>query len=205
MNLTDYLEIFRRRWPLLLALPLLAGMISLAAGLAQPKRYAVTGSTIVSRGVTDQASTAGVTWAREDTVAQDLPTIISSAIFARDVADELAAQGRSADQATVQRALHAVSDGKIVRITATADNPELAAAIVQSAIQLLQRNGLRYWGDPTWTPTQPGVNIRPLDPPGTPVPVPTTREIALDAALRAAVGLIVALGLVAGLEARGRG
>lgn len=202
MTVAAYFAMFRHRWPILLALPLLVALLSLAAGFTQPKRYAVSARTIVTRGVADPNSTAGMTWAREDTVAQDLPTIISSAAFARDVAAELAAQRPNTDAAAIQLALHAASDGKIVTISATTSDPAEATAIVHAAIGLLQRNGLRYWGDPTWSPDTPGVNIGPLDPPGVAAIVPTTREIALDAALRAAVGLLVALGLVTALEAQ---
>lgn len=193
MTISAFLAIGRRRWPMLLALPLLVALLSLAAGVVEPKHYAVSARAVVTRGVANPDSTAGMTWAREDTVAQDLPTIIGSAAFAREVATEIGVAGG---------ALHASNDGKIVSITATAADPVVATATAQAAITLLQRNGLRYWGDPTWSPDTPGVNISPLDPPGVATAVPTTRDIVLDAGLRAAVGLIVALGLVAALEAR---
>lgn len=199
MNLFDYWNILRRRWLLVLGLPLLVALISLAVGLTRTPRYESSARVIATRGVADENSTAGMTWAREDTVAQDLPTIISSAAFARDVAAELQRQGSALDEAAVAGSLHGANDGKIVTITAAATRPEDAQAIAQAAINMLQANGLRYWGDPTWSPEEPGVNIGPLDPAGAARAVPTRRQIFEDALLRAAVGLIVGVGLAVGL------
>lgn len=203
MNVVDYLTILRRGWLLVVALPLVVALLSLAAGLFQPPRYQANARVIATRGVADPNSTAGVTWAREDTVAQDLPTIIGSPVFARDVWQELQRRGVTLNEGQVAGALHGTSEGKIVSISATADNAENAVAIANAAVSMLQTNGLRYWGDPTWTPETPGVNIGPLDAPTTAQRVPTTREIVLDAALRSSVGLLVALGLVVGLARLG--
>ena len=186
---------------LLIGLPLLVVIISLVTGFSGTPRYESTARLIVTRGVTDPNSTAGMTWAREDTVAQDLPTIISSAAFARDVDAALQRQGATA-VALAGSSLHATNDGKIVTISATAATPAAAQARAAAAIGELQANGLRYWGDPTWTPQHPGVNIGALDPPAAASAIPSRRQVLLDAGLRAVVGLIVALALAVGLGRR---
>lgn len=205
MPLITFFAIIQRRWPLLVGLPLVVALLSFAVGWLQPKHYQSSTRVIAARGVTDPNSTAGMTWAREDTVAQDLPTIINSQTFAHDVAQELArTHNMPFSEAQVAAALQAANDGKIVTIHATANKPEEAVAIAQATVTVLQANGLRYWGDPTWTPEHPGVNIGPLDPPSAPVAIPTLRQVALDAALRAFAGLLVALGLAYGFEYLGK-
>lgn len=42
MTISAFLAIGRRRWPMLLALPLLVALLSLAAGVVEPKHYAVS-------------------------------------------------------------------------------------------------------------------------------------------------------------------
>lgn len=200
MTLYKLATSLRRRWLLVLTIPLLVALLSLGWQLTRPPRYESSARLIVTRGVTDPNSTAGITWAREDTVAQDLPTIISSAAFAQDVAAEINRRGIALDAGQLMGALRSANDGKIVTITATTGQPEAAPQIIDVAISELQQNGLRYWGDPTWTPQTPGVNIGPLDPPSAAVAVPSRREIAIDAALRAIVGLVVAIAIALGLE-----
>lgn len=185
--------LLRRRWWFIVGLPLLVFIVSFLWPWHVPQ-YQSSARVIVTRGVTDPNSTAGMTWAREDTVAQDLPTIVSSAAFAQDVATELKRQG-IAGTGTI----HGANDGKIVTLFATSTSPQTAQITLDAAIAMLGKNGLRYWGDPTWTPQEPGVNIGPLDPPSAPVVVPTQRERATEAALRAGVGLIVAFALTFGL------
>lgn len=201
MTMSDYLLLLRRRWLLVLGLPLLVALLSGGVALTRPARYQVSARAIVTRGVADPNSTAGMTWAREDTVAQDVPTIISSAVFAADVRAALARQGLNLTDDTIMAALSGANDGKIVTITATASNAAEAQEIAQTAVAMLHVNGLRYWGDPTWTPERPGVNIGLLDGPGAATALPTQRDIVLDALLRAAVALLVAVGLAVGLTA----
>lgn len=195
MTIPQIWSVLLRRWPLVLGLPILVALASLGAGAAQPKSYTSSARVLVSRGIADERSTSGVTWANEDTVALDIPTIIASAAFGGDVAAALQPQG------VAPGALHGSTDGKIVTVTATASQPQAAQATVQAALDLLRANGLRYWGDPTWSPEHPGVNIGALDPPSPPAPAQSTRALLLGAAMRAAAALVVALALAFGLDA----
>src|SRR5688572_29745053 len=98
MELYHYLDIIRRRWPIVAAVPLLVALISLIAALLQPARYGATARLLVTRpGI--------ATVDAEDTLAYDLPAIVGGAPFAADVAAELARRGRPLDQAQVAQAL----------------------------------------------------------------------------------------------------
>jgi capsular polysaccharide biosynthesis protein len=178
-----YLNILRRRWPLVAAVPLLAALVSLAAALLQPPRFGVTARLLVTR--------PDITVDGEDTLAYDLPAIVGSKPFAADVAAELARRGRPLDEALVERALHAENQRHVVFLSATAGDPADAAAIAQAAVALVQANGLRYWGDTRATPERPGINIAVLDLPATATRLNGPRAIAMDVGLRALLGLMV--------------
>jgi capsular polysaccharide biosynthesis protein len=182
MELYHYLNILRRRWPLLVVLPLLVALISLVATATQPPRFGATARLLVTRP-------ANVVDA-EDTLAYDLPAIVGGAPFATDVTAELARRGRPVERAIVEQALHAENQRHVVFLSATASNPEDAMAIVRAAVELIQANGLRYWGDTHATAAQPGMNVAVLELPTTAALLNGPAAIALEVALRALLGLL---------------
>ena len=196
MELRLYLSILRRRWPLVVAVPLLVALISAAAALARPARYGTATRLLVTRGGGAPGSTAGLTDLREDKTAQDLPAIVSGGTFRQDLAAELARQGRAIDAAALAGAIQAGNQEHVVTIAFQADRPDDAAAIAQAAIDLVRRNGLRYWGDPSATAEQPGLNVAVLDPPGPPARLNGPRALVLEVALRTLLGLAAAIGAV---------
>jgi uncharacterized protein involved in exopolysaccharide biosynthesis len=112
MELRHYFAIIWRRWPLVLALPLLVGALSAVAMLREPQRYGLTMRLMVSQ--TPLSGTADVTlpdfnsvgsWQASEYLLDDLPQVLSSELFARDVAALLAQQGYEVDAAVIQGAL----------------------------------------------------------------------------------------------------
>jgi capsular polysaccharide biosynthesis protein len=182
-----YLDIIRRRWPIVVAVPLLVALISLAAALMQPPRYGATARLLVTRP-------GAATVDAEDTLAYDLPAIVGGAPFAADVAAELARRGRPLEQALVAQALHGENQKHVVYLSATTAGPAEAVAIVQAAVDLVRTNGLRYWGDTSVIPERPGVNVAVLDLPGEAVLLNGPRAIALEVALRALLSLLAGVG-----------
>jgi hypothetical protein len=199
MQLARYLEIIRRRWQLVLVLPLLAALASLVAGLTQPPRFAATAQLLVTRSEDRRFDT-------EDALAYDLPAIVSGEPFARSVSVALAQQGQQLSPDEARAVLSAANSRRVVTIRATHSEPAIAAAALDAAIDLVQREGLRLWGDPAATEANPGVNVVVLA--GLPPraeQINGIRALALDAAARAAVGLVAAVGLTFGLHALERG
>lgn len=195
MELDLYLAIVRRRWPLVLTVTLLVALISLVAALLRPPVYGLTARLLVTRGLTSAESSAGLTSSREDTVAQDVPAIVSGDPFARDVAQTLAEQDRPIDEASVAQALSGANQRHEVLLSITTEQAEDAAPIARAAIDLLRANGLRYWGDTTVTPDRPGINVEVLDLPASATRLNGPRAIAIEVALRSLVGLIASVGL----------
>jgi capsular polysaccharide biosynthesis protein len=200
MELRTYVAIVRRRWVMVLALPLLVGLLSLVVGLARPAAYTVAVRLLVTRGDAPAESTAGLTGEGEDKTAQDLPAIVSGAPFAEDVAQELARRGRTVSPAAVRQSIQAADDQHVVYLSVTSADPAEAAAIAEAAVAAIKANGLRYWGDPRATPEHPGLNVGVLDPPAQASRVNGPRAIASEAALRALLGLIAGVGLAFGLH-----
>jgi hypothetical protein len=195
MELRLYLSILRRRWALLVALPLLVALISAGVALARPARYQATARLLVTRGAAPAGSTAGLTYQADDTAAEDLPAIVGGAGFRRDLAAELASQGRAIDAAALAGMLRSGNQEHVVTIAAEAASPADAVAIAQTAVELIRRNGLRYWGDPAATPDRPGLNVAVLAPPEQAGRVNGARAIVADVGLRALLAAVAAAGV----------
>ncbi len=200
MELRLYLKILRRRWWILLALPLLVAIMSAVAAASQPARYGTTVRLLITRGPIAGDDAAGLTDQGEDKTALDLPAIISGATFRNDLARELALHGHPIDAAALAGTFNGIRQDNVVTIAISAAHPEDALAIGPAMVALLKANGLRYWGDPRATPSAPGLNVGVLDLPDQAALLNGPRTIVIDVALRALLALIVAVGLAFGLH-----
>jgi capsular polysaccharide biosynthesis protein len=186
MELYLYLDILRRRWPIVAAVPLLVALLSVAVAATQPPRYGVTARLLVTLPLIGNIDA-------EDTLAYDLPAIAGGKPFAQDVAAELARRGRPLDTALVEQALHAENQRHVVYLSASTADPADAVAIVQAAVDLIKTNGRRYWGDSNATPEHPSAAVAVLDLPDAAALLNGPRAIALNVALRALLGLIAGI------------
>lgn len=204
MEISDYFAIVRRRWPLVLALPLAVALISLGLALGQAPVYGATARLLAHRAAALEprpappGPTASLMEAVKlaDTVTDDLPAVVRGAPLARDVAAELARRGRTLDPASVQKGLGAEIDQRTVLLTASAADPADALAMLQAALDLLQANGLRYWGVTDLAPRDSGITLVVLDMPAAATRTNGLRPIALAVGLRSLSGLVAALALV---------
>jgi hypothetical protein len=194
MELRLYLDILRRHWWIVLAVPLLTALIAALAALARPPRYGVQVRLLVTRDM-NHPSAVGRTAAGEDTTAQDLPAILKSAAFRRDLAQALAQQGRPVDETMLINTISAIASEHEVVATIAGTLPEQAITVAKMLIAVLQTQGLRYWGDPSATPEHPGLHVGVLDPPEQAVRLDGPRSLALEVGLRALAGLGAAIGL----------
>src|SRR5689334_17728394 len=108
MELRLYLHILRRRWWILVALPLLVAVISGVVAARQPARYGTTVRLLITRGTIAGDDAAGLTDQGEDKTALDLPAIISGTTFREDLARELTSAGHPIDAAALAGALNGV-------------------------------------------------------------------------------------------------
>jgi len=195
MELRLYLDILRRHWRIVLAVPLLIALISAAVALARPARYGVQMRLLITRDF-DNASAVGRTAAGEDTTAQDLPAILKSTVFRRDLAQVLAQRGQPTDGANLIDMISATTSEHEVVVTIADTSPQQAFAVAKALIEVLQTHGLRYWGDPSANSEHPGLHVGVLDPPEQVVRLDGPRNLMLEVGLRTLAGLGAAIGLV---------
>lgn len=200
IDLGAQLAALRRGWRLLALVTVLALGASLAAALLRPARYATGMRLLITRDPQAPGLT-GLSDQLEDTTAQDLPAILQSAALRADLADELAARGQPADANELAGMLAAGFREHTVSVTVQGSTPELPGAIAAALIELLRRNGLRYWGDPAATTERPGLLVGVLDPPGRAARVGGPRALAIELALRSLLGFGLAAALVLAREA----
>lgn len=194
MELRQYLNILRRRWRMLVLLPLLVALVSTAAALARPARYVTSIRLLVTRAA-GAPGVAGLSDRGEDTTAQDLPAIVQSSTFRADLAAELARRGQPIEPAALVGTLAAGFSEHTVGIMIQAATPAAASTIAEATLALLREQGLKYWGIANSAKGEPGLNIGLLDPPAPPTRLNGPRAIALDVGLRTLLGLGAAAGL----------
>jgi capsular polysaccharide biosynthesis protein len=199
MQLRHYLGILRRYWPMVAALPLLVGALSLAAALREPLRYSTVARLMVTQALPDSPPSPPPAYLRDqwdgsEFLIDDLPQVIGSALFAQDVSAALRERGVALDAGAVQSGLSAETFHRSVTLRATADTPAAALALAEAAIETVRANGLTYWGrrDPAGSG---GINVAVLDAPAAALPGRTPRRLAVDVGLRAGLGLAAGIGL----------
>jgi len=195
MELRLYLDILRRHWPIVLAVPVLIALISGAVAAGRPARYGAQMRLLVTRDMS-AASAVGRTAAGEDTTAQDLPAILKSAAFRRDLAQALAQGSQPVDEAALIDMISATTSEHTVVVTVAGGAPEQAIVVARTAVDVLRRRGLYYWGDPGASIAHPGLHVGVLDAPERAVRLNGPRSMALEVGLRTLAGLGAAVGLV---------
>lgn len=200
IDLGAQLAALRRGWRLLALVTLLVLGASLAAALLRPARYATSVRLLVTRDP-QAPGLAGLSDQLEDTTAQDLPAILQSAAFRADLAAELAARGQPLGTSELAGAIAAGFSEHTVSVSVQSRAPELPGAVATALIELLRRNGLRYWGDPAATPERPGLLVGVLDPAGPAARVGGPRALAIELALRSLLGFGLGAALVLVREA----
>lgn len=202
MELRYYLAIVRRRWPLVIGLPLLVALLSGAAAFNQPQRYSLTARLLVTQTPLARVATDADNpdlnsvgnWQASEYLLDDLPQVLSSAAFATDVSALLAAQGYTISPGTVQGAIVGTTTHRSLDIDVTTDRPEDAVAIARGAAEALKANGLAYWNRVS-PDDGPGLQVAVLTLPESATPLNSRRRALTDVALRTALALATAVGL----------
>jgi capsular polysaccharide biosynthesis protein len=184
-----------------LALPLLVAIFSAATELMRPARYGLTARLIVTQsplataGAAENPDSNSVgSWQASEFILDDLPQVLTSESFARDVSAQLAQQGYQVATPEVQGAISAATTHRSVDLAVSAGSPQLPALIARAAAETLRVNGLKYW-DRQGLAGGPGLQVAVLSLPETAAPLANTRRAALNVALRTALALAAAVGI----------
>ncbi|WP_298815711.1 lipopolysaccharide biosynthesis protein [Chloroflexus sp.] len=188
MELTTFIRIARRFWWLIIIPALTAGGLSLWFDLQQPTRYAATARLLLSYPVTDTTDTVE-NWQIIEYLIDDLPQVLSSATFAARAQPLLSARNVNLTLTEIQQGLRMTPLHRAVDLRGEATSPEAARALVEAAIELLHNDGLTFWG------RSGKLNVVVLDSPDTAQPTTSLRAMLIDAALRAALGIVAGFAL----------
>jgi len=183
VELRDVWEILARRWWLVVAVPLLVGVLLLWRAREMPYQVSVR-ATVLIPGDTEVPGSAE---RPELMVLDDLPPLVRSWAFAEGVLAELGDRDLTVDD--VRRTLAGERYSRVLTVTVTHEDPARAsaigAAVAASLPALVNRYLIADGGAPA--------TVRIIDPPGQP-----TRSRPYQA-IRGVVLLVVAAGVGAGL------
>lgn len=133
MELRDYLRVLRKRWPILVVLTLLGGLIGAGATALMTPRYEATTQLYVAvrtssaEGASDLVQ--GTTFARQAVVSY--VDVVTSAIVLDEVANRL---GLDEAAAQLEKQIHTQtpSDSVLINITASGTDPEKVADLANT-------------------------------------------------------------------------
>jgi capsular polysaccharide biosynthesis protein len=120
---------------------------------------------------------------------------MTSLTFAQDITAELAQQNLGIDPEEVSESLTASTYYRAVTIEAKGESPEIVVKLLNTAIKVFQRNGLKYWDRVPGGIEGNGIKVVVLNPASKAKLVRSKTKIALDLVLRTGLALTAALGL----------
>ncbi|GIV98062.1 MAG: hypothetical protein KatS3mg057_2719 [Herpetosiphonaceae bacterium] len=168
MKLQQFLKIVRRSWLLVAVPPLLALLLSVATLRLPPPRYALTAKIAVTQSVIAPPDSSVPdfnsyhSWAASEYIADDLPAIVTTETFARDLQAWLKQQrGIDMAAAEIRAGLSADRVHRVINLHVAAPSPEAAQAIAEGTAALLEEKGLAYWD----RREQGGLNVALLEVP----------------------------------------
>ncbi|GEM_PF-6458511 len=149
LRLPRFWSVVRRRWPVLIILPLLALGLAGYNYRHAAKTYTASGEATVTSIAPDAASPQGFdNYYRalaSEAATDDLTRLVPGSTFAQAVAKRLQAKGQNYSAGEVQGALSATRVYRVLSVTATSSDPTRAVQIGQAALDELAANGPNYF------------------------------------------------------------
>lgn len=147
--LPRFWAVVRRRWPVLLVLPLIALGLAAYNYRHAAKSYTASGEATVTSIAPDPANPQGFdNYYRalaSEAATDDLVRVVPGSTFAQAVAKRLQTKGQDYSAGDVQGALSATRVYRVLSINATTGDPNRSVAISQAALDELAANGPGYF------------------------------------------------------------
>ncbi len=200
MEFRHYFEIVRRSWPLVVGLPLLVALLTLALYVVLPHQYTITAAMLVTQRplavdepqvmLPDQNNRES--WTASEFIVDDILQLVETRRFAEDIAGWMAAErGRTIEPEAITAGLEAERTHRMIYLTANNGDATNARLIVEGAITMLQQRGLEYWG----REESSSLDVSPLDLPDEAEPATGVFGLLLDVILRSMLAAIAGIGL----------
>ena len=137
MTLSEVVDALRKRWWLVVLVPAIVLPLLIVRARLQPFQTSLNAVVVIPGDTEDPGNSERP----ELMVLDDLPSLISSRVFAEAVAQDIASRGGETDLANdvegVQAALEGSRYSRILTVTATRDDRDDAMQIAESAASVL--------------------------------------------------------------------
>lgn len=198
MELNAYVRILLRRWPIVVALPILVLIFAVYQETGRTPTYSSTARLSVVR-MPDNAPPSEFqydeyyNYLSSEFAIDDLVEIVRGNVFAGAVAEELRVSGWELNGGDVQGALAVSRQHRILSLTATSTDPNRALAVAEAAAAELEQNAFRYLGPED---VDVPATIRPVQVPTGAAPDTQRTRVILLMTLVVALGAGVLLAFV---------
>lgn len=195
MELKSYLHVLVRRWPAVVILPLLVGLLAIYQDMSRVTQYTANAQLSVlrtpdPRPVEDFRYDEYYNYLTSEFKIDDLVETVDGNVFAAAVAERLSSEGMSIDTAGVQMALSSDRRHRIFSMDVTTPEPDRSLQIARVAVTELEENAALYLDMPN---DDAGATVRVVQVPNDTSPDTTQARIILTLGVLAALGAGVLL------------
>ncbi|MDQ3547795.1 MAG: hypothetical protein M3439_03150 [Chloroflexota bacterium] len=193
MELKVYLRALWRRWPIVLILPLLVGLLAVVQEVSRETIYATEARL---RIISEQLEGDFTNYPADDNfiaseyAIDDMVEAVQGNVFSSAVAERVRASGIQVDGEEVQSAIGAERAHRVLSITVRSGDADLAEAIAREATMELEASAFDYIGLPS---PDAGSVVQVVDQPGDAEPDASRARLLLLLQVIAAAGAGVLL------------
>jgi capsular polysaccharide biosynthesis protein len=193
MELKVYLQALRRRWPVILALPLIVALLAIVQDVSRETTYATDArlrviSERIEGDFTDYPDDDN--FIASEYAIDDLVEAVRGNVFAAAVAERVRASGMDIGSEEVESAIASDREHRVLTVTVRSADPERAEAIAREATLELEASAFEYIGFPS---PDSGQVVTVIDQPGEAGPDTSRARLLLILQIVAAAGAGVLL------------
>jgi capsular polysaccharide biosynthesis protein len=193
MELKIYLQALRRRWPVILALPLIVALLAVVQEVSRETTYATDArlrviSERIEGDFTDYPDDDN--FIASEYAIDDLVEAVRGNVFAATVAERVRASGMDIGNEEVESAIASDREHRVLTVTVRSADPERAEAIAREATLELEASAFEYIGFPS---PESGQVVTVIDQPGEAGPDTSRARLLLILQVVAAAGAGVLL------------
>ncbi len=196
MELRAYWQAIKRRWSVMLILPLLVGLLAIVQEVTRDTVYATHAKLRIISEQLDGDFTdypADDNFIASEYAIDDMVAAVEGNVFAAAVAESVSASGIEIGIDEVQSAITAEREHRVLTVTVSSTDPDRAEAIAREATAELEADAFAYIGLPS---PDAGSVVRVVDQPGTANPDTTRARLLLILQVIAAAGAGVLIGFL---------
>jgi capsular polysaccharide biosynthesis protein len=193
MELKFYLRVLWRRWPIIVAVPLLVGLLAIVQEVTRDASYTTHAKLRIIAHQLDGDFTdypADDNFIASEYAIDDMVEAVRGNVFAEAVADRVRSTGLEMSHHEIVSAISATREHRVLTVTVSSGDPARAEAIARAATAELEASAFNYIG--MATPESDAV-VQVIDQPGEAAPDNSRARLLLLLEVIAAAGAGVLL------------